>query len=487
MSSEPVDISEKKDGSLLKLITKEAPEGAESPQNGQECVVHYTGTVKETGKKFDSSRDRGQPLTFTIGIGSVITGWDLGIPTMKKGERATLTIASALAYGAMGAGNDIGPNQDLCFDVELVDFHDKKKTPAEMSHEENTAEALKLKEEGNAEFKKGNYEEAASNYSTALTHILKDNQSNMSEEGEEMEVEDNIDLIKVCRLNLANACLKTKQWSTAIENCTKVLEHEEKNTKALYRRGCALQQCAMVEEAKRDFIAAVHAEPSNKEFRLKVDECKKMEQQAKLKEKATFGGLFNKINMYDEKQSIIVSDHKYDQLPKVFFDIQKASGDIRRIVFVLFSDTVPKTAENFRALCTGEKGKDAKGLDLHFKGAEFHRIIKGFMMQGGDFENGNGTGGASIYGNKFNDENFVDTHDKRGLLSMANSGPNTNGSQFFLCFKDTPHLNGKHVVFGDVYQGLEFLDEFEAVECDSGDKPTEPVKIVDCGDWKEEN
>ena len=152
---------------------------------------------------------------------------------------------------------------------------------------------------------------------------------------------------------------------------------------------------------------------------------------------------------------------------KVFFDIAIGSESPERIVIGLFDDT-PKTSENFRALCTGELGKGSSGKPLHFKGCSFHRIINGFMAQGGDFTRGNGTGGESIYGNKFPDENFIHKHTGRGVLSMANSGPNTNGSQFFLCFKATPHLNGKHVVFGQVVEGMEVLDKLEAVGSRSG-------------------
>ncbi|OBZ86035.1 Peptidyl-prolyl cis-trans isomerase cyp5 [Choanephora cucurbitarum] len=171
-------------------------------------------------------------------------------------------------------------------------------------------------------------------------------------------------------------------------------------------------------------------------------------------------------------------------LPKVFFDVAVNGKPSGRMTFKLFSDTVPKTAENFRALCTGEKGIGKSGKPLHYKNSAFHRIIPGFMAQGGDFTLGDGRGGESIYGHKFNDENFTLKHTGKGVLSMANAGPNTNGSQFFITFDQTPWLDGNHTVFGQITEGMDVLELLEQHGTQSG-RPTAKIEIVESGELKE--
>jgi len=166
-----------------------------------------------------------------------------------------------------------------------------------------------------------------------------------------------------------------------------------------------------------------------------------------------------------------------------FFDITIGGAPAGRITFNMYDDVTPKTCANFRALCRGDsKKRTKKGQKLHYKGSGFHRVIKEFMLQGGDFTAHNGTGGESIYGETFADENFVKKHTKPGLLSMANAGPGTNGSQFFVTTVPCAWLNNKHVVFGEVAEGLSIVKGIEKMRCDGNDRPREEVLIANCGE-----
>ncbi|KAG8768012.1 hypothetical protein FRC20_011878 [Serendipita sp. 405] len=169
--------------------------------------------------------------------------------------------------------------------------------------------------------------------------------------------------------------------------------------------------------------------------------------------------------------------------PRVFMDIAVDGSPVGRVIFQLFADIVPKTSENFRALCTGERGKSlTSGQTLYYKNSIFHRVIPEFMIQGGDFTKKNGTGGESIYGAPFPDEDFSLPVDSAGLLVMANRGPHTNSSQFFITLAPAEHLNGKHVVFGKVVRGMEVVKAIEEIQTDAKDNPLKKVEVVGCGE-----
>lgn len=198
-----------------------------------------------------------------------------------------------------------------------------------------------------------------------------------------------------------------------------------------------------------------------------------------------FGGLTGLDG--ETKRAVPLEKASSADNPRVFFAIEIDGKPAGTITMELFANIVPKTAENFRALCTGEKGqgKNSAGKPLHYKGSCFHRVIPGFMCQGGDFTHGNGTGGESIYGGRFYDEwkNGYVKHSVPGLLSSANAGPNTNGSQFFLTTAPTSWLDKKHVVFGQVQDGMDVVTAIEKVGSDSG-ATSAKVVIADCGQVK---
>lgn len=473
MEEELIDVSFDKNGGVMKKILKHAPKDALCPPESSSVTAHYVGTLSD-GTEFDSSRKRGVPFTFTIGQNQVIRGWDEGFASMKVGEKAVLTVRSDYGYGESGSPPKIPPGATLNFEVELISFKEKEKEKWELTDEERRDRATEMKEAGTVLFKAGKFDEAAVKYESAAEIVFDD------EEGEHVPDDDQALYISCCG-NAAMCYIKLGDWSSAIHACKKVLDVDKDNVKALYRRGVAKMRCGLFKESKADLMAAHNIDKSNKDVRKSLAQLKEAMTNSKKKEKAAYSGMFDKVSMYTDKSSIVYPNASGDN-PHVYFTIKQGDSELGKIVMQLYADITPKTAENFRALCTGEKGTSSKsGKPLHFKGCTFHRIIKDFMIQGGDFTNGDGTGGESIYGERFTDENFKVKHTEGGLLSMANAGPNTNGSQFFITSRATPHLDGKHVVFGRVMEGMEVVRIMEDVEKGDNDRPKEALVIEDCG------
>ena len=318
---------------------------SQTAQDGDVIAVHYEGTL-EDGTQFDASRPRGEPISFTVGAGQMIAGFDKNVSGMAVGDTKKFTLSPEEAYGM--------PSDENVLTVP-------KEQVVQGVGEENVKVGTRLM--------------VGPGTPAEITAV----------EGDDVTID-------------ANHPLAGKELTFDIE-----------------------------------------------------------------------------------LMSIERIEVKHNDAFKVYFDIEADGDSLGRITMELRGDVVPKTCENFRALCTGEKGEGSSGKDLHFKGSAFHRVIPGFMCQGGDFTAGNGTGGESIFGSKFADENFELTHDGEGILSMANAGPNTNGSQFFLCTAKTEWLDGKHVVFGKVIDGMDIVKTVEGFGSQSG-KTSKEIVIADCGE-----
>jgi peptidylprolyl isomerase len=280
-----IDVSTAQDGGVKKRITQAAPEGAQGPPAiGNEVTAHYTGRLAADGSKFDSSVDRGTPLTFTVGVGQVIKGWDEGFASMKVGEKALLEITPEYGYGASGSPPKIPGNATLHFDVELLGFKEKHKEKDEMLPGEAIELAKKLKTEGTEFFQNKNYQDAVNKYKDAASYAVN--------EGTDEEHA----LYVSCSLNVAMCSIKLKEWADAVKACTSVLkmDFEEKNIKALYRRGLARINLGLLQEAKEDLMAVYNEDPQNKDVRKALASLKEAHAENKKKEKAAFGGIFNK-------------------------------------------------------------------------------------------------------------------------------------------------------------------------------------------------
>lgn len=463
MSSEFIPIEE--DSRVLKRIIRPGSQNLDQkPTDKCKAKVHYVGRL-ENGTIFDSSRERNQPFDFTVGKG-VIDGWSLGVKSMNIGEISEFKLPPELAYGEAGSPPTIPQNAILYFEIELIAFD------LDLEPNEKIKKATELKDKGNQFLKDQNFNEAKLFYNDALSLILYTNDFEVDETNDAKSLE------RAIKSNFIVISLLQKEYKEAIELCDQLLDIYSDDAKTYIRRAQAYENLKVYDKAIEDLTNAQRLEPNNENVKKTLERVQKKnllaEKEWQQKQKKLFSGVFQRM-----------ADEDIKNLPprkKAFFEVDADGESLGRIEFELRNDVVPKTAENFLKLCTGEVGVDnISGKPLHYKGSTFHRVIPGFMVQGGDFTAGDGTGGVSIYGEKFEDENFELKHTEAGLLSMANAGKNTNGSQFFITTVPTPHLDKKHVVFGKVTSGMDVVKKIEGLGSQSG-KTSKTITIRDCGE-----
>ena len=482
--------------------------------------------------------------------GWVIKGLNYGCLNMHRGERAELVIAPEYAYGAKGNRSrpKIPPNATLRIVVDMLTWSpalSDEKSMLEMPWWERLELAHATKDSANEHFREGQPEEARARYWKAgmLMDVLGSAGTDIQMPSDRIEEQNALAL--TCWLNEAMCYIRMAQneeatgmnykgrptgsstsptlWRKAIASCDAAFKLDPDNVKGHYRKGLALAHLHEFDEAQRHLERARAGNPSSKEIRsaldrLRIDRTSKEEQDRRMFQRV----LRKSAGLYSERPdpvaiaeepvhtsagstapaasaaastaastgSSVGAASSAEMLlvkPRVWLALSIDGKAIGRVVLELWSDRMPKTAENFRQLCTGEGGLHVLSRrPLHYKGTPIHRIVRGTCIQGGDITRGDGVGGESIYGGFFADEGFEAKHGEPGLLGMANQGRDTNRSQFYITTSACPHLDGRHVVFGKVLEGMDHVRKVEALQTSSGsERPSVVVSISDCGELQQ--
>jgi len=471
-------ISITPDGGVRKEVLEEGT--GLYPVTGNEVEVRYVGRL-ENGRPFDGTpSDR--TFVFRVGKQEVVKGWDEAAKSMRVGERSRFVISPEYGYGVEGKPPLIPPNSTLLLEIELVSTTSPMKEKFQYNRDEKLVKAQRFKEMGTKLYQEGFFRRAlVEGYVEGLTYIEDKRQE--FEEYIQDQAPEYIAMRVVLHSNAAQCAIKIKAWAEVIKHCSRALKLEPKNAKLLYRRATGYLKSNQIPAARADINIAMEEAPTSAEILQLHREIRVREQEEFDKERRKRSGWLNRTSLYEEKP-VVVDEYLPAEVPnpdnpKIFLDLKIGETDPKRIICELFHDVVPRTSENFRVLCTGEKPTPVTGKPLSYQGSLFHKVTRGVMMQGGDLTY-IAEGAESIYGALFEDENFRVRHARAGLLSMASTGPASNGFQFFITLAPAPQLDGKHVAFGRVIEGLEVLGMVEDLATE-GDRPSQEVRIVACG------
>ena len=453
MSNEYINLTE--DGGVKKKLLSLG--SGDQPSNNNEIIISFTSTI-------DNKTTKKENFRFSLGNNEVNSGLEIAVKSMKINEKSSFIISPEYSNN----------KKNSIYEIILLQILPPLKKISEMDFPEKLSRAKMLKNEGVEKYKENEFEIAAEKFLKSIEFIKN------SDEKNEDQIE-GFNLLITLLTNLSNCYNHLKNYEKVMKFTEQALKLKP-NAKNYYFRSIASVNIGNLNEAEKNLTELKKFLNENDEGIKYVQNLIENQKKIQNVNKKKFSKNIFKQKLYDDKPNNFkpnfIPEKINEKNPKCFFEIQIGNDEnLKRIEFELFKDHVPKTSENFRCLCTGEK-------NLHYKNSIFHRIIKDFAISGGDFENNDGTGGKSIYGKTFEDENFYYAHNKEGILTMANSGKNSNASQFFITLKETPWLDGKNVVFGRVIKGMDVVNEIAEVETDGQNKPEEEVKIVNCGEIK---
>ena len=464
------------DGGIQKRIIRKG--SGTNPSEGKIAFIKFKSKYED--KIFDETEEN-EPFQFKIGENKVIKGWEIAVKTMKIGEKAEFIMTPEYTYGDKQVNESIPAKSILNYEIELIAIgnNDSENNLENMTYEEKLQWGKLLKSEGVTKFK-------ANDITAAKECFLKSLQFMKTMDPSKEEQKEGVDLFLTILSNLCNCYNKEKEYNSVIQFATIGL-NIKLMPKLLSFRAIAYAYNEDFENAQQDL------ENLYKFFEQTTDDEKKLIEQTLVYVKSI---LDERKSLYIEKNkkysraifrqylyhnkslknnSLIPPKERNPQNPVVFFEIKIGEKNAGKIEFELFKDITPITAENFRLLCIGEK------KELSYKGTCLNKIIKNFVIGGGELDNNNGKN-KCIYGEYFDDENYIYCHCRRGLLTMDNVGKNTNNSKFLITLKYLPWFDGKHVVFGQIIEGIEILNEIEELETDNEDRPLIKVIIENCGE-----